>query len=131
MDIKFMRQKSHWENKLKQIRNALKTFVVTRRKKRLKYFSTDFREMERYPHQIRNRGKSYLTQMSTDMTDDDEHIYIRPKVKFDQTETETEDQVLISTFFHWIVQKINHFTSKRKCSKKLDWVHNTYLQSVA
>ena len=52
------------------------------------------REMEKYPHNIRNRGgKTYLTQMSTDMTDDDEHIYIRPKVKFDQTETETEDQV--------------------------------------
>ncbi len=52
------------------------------------------REMEKYPHQIRNRGK----RMSTDFTtDDDEHIYIRPKVKFDQTETETEDQVPIST----------------------------------
>ena len=52
------------------------------------------REMERYPHQIQNQGgKTYLTQMSPDMTDDDEHIYIRPKVKFDQTETETEDQV--------------------------------------
>ncbi len=36
--------------------------------------------------------------MSTDFTtDDDEHIYIRPKVKFDQTETETEDQVPFST----------------------------------